>query len=500
MVPELVPIPHNLFLRYNYVYRKFHSKKELYVDEKDSFEFEIAHLDEEDELDVEIVDLADGDEFKQDFVPSLTKLVRRTPRFTSRQRRKQLLVTVSIVSLLLCVLLGSYAPMRNRLAQTLIPSAPTSTAKVGPSIELFYFDANPTWGQLFIDGKRVTPVLSIDNASPLRLARGRHSLRWVVPPFVPQLCTVSVPFNIATDTCLFDRFTRYPKGADEWLFRFPMSLAQLPHTAFSDLVEKVQTELDAHAPSETVLPGETYAVNTTGESMRRAIKPLKATLRYQLDIENTLDGVCSTLFEQSTPCTFNGQECYLFCTISTFPFGNRTRDASWDVFAAVQASWEYSTLGGTVLAYNQPELLGTTVVYDHLLPLHITWDGTNWHVTLRTSQPQAVYAQQQLDVACNTALNTVKDVLVPTTSEQAHSGINWQYVSTPNPADGCLSIATLNAGQGSSSSPPVAYCLHRFGVFLAANAVAHHYWPDMPVADAHEQQFAQQLAASQDDS
>ncbi len=471
------------------------------MDQKEDFEFEMSHMDEEDELDVEIVDLADGDEFEQDIVPSSTKHVRRAPRFTTQQRRKQLLVTVSIVSLLLCVLLGSYAPMRNRLAQTLIPAAPTSTAKAGPSTELFYFDANPTWGQLFIDGKRVTHLPSTSNPkeSPLKLVRGQHVLRWVAAPFMPQQCTVTVPFNIATDTCHFDQFAQYPQGIDAWLFHFPMSLAQLPHSAFSDLVEKVQTELDTHAPSETVLPGETYAVNTTGESMQRATKPLKATLRYQLDVQNTLDGVCSTLFEQSTPCTFNGQECYLFCTISTVPLGNRMKDASWDVFAAVQASWEYSTLGGTVLAYNQPELIGTTVVYDHLLPLHITWDGTNWHVALMTSHPQFVYAQQ-LDVACNTALNTVKGVLVPTTSEQAHSGINWQYVSTTNPADGCLSIATLNTGQGSSASPPVAYCLHRFGVFLAANAVAHHYWPTMPVADAHEQQFAQQLATSQDDA
>ena len=469
------------------------------MDQNDGFEFEISNLVGEDELDVEIVDLANDDEFEQNFVPPSTMHMRRAPRFTSRQRRLQLFVTVSVVSLLLCVLLGSYTPVRNRLVQTLIPSAPTSTVNVEPNFELFYFNANPTWGQLFIDGKRLTHLPSIANASPLRLVHGRHLLRWVAPPFVPQLCTVSVPFNIVTDTCLFDRFTRYPKGIDAWLFRFPMSLAQLPHSAFSDLVEKVQTELDAHAPTEIVLPGETYAVNTTGESMRRATKPLKATLRYQLDVENTLDGVCSTLFEQSTPCTFNGQECYLFCTISTLPLGKRTQDASWDVFAAVQASWEYSTLGGTVLAYNQPELLGTTVVYDHLLPLHITWDGTSWHVALRTSQAQSLNAQQ-LDVACNTALNTVKSVLVPTTYEQAHSGINWQYVSTTNPAEGCLSIATLNAGQGSSASPPVAYCLHRFGVFLAVNAVAHHYWPTMPVADAHEQQFAQQLATSQDDA
>ena len=471
------------------------------MDEKDDFAFEITDRDEENELDVEIVDLADEDTSEQIIMAPLATYTRRTPRFTLRQRRIQLLVTVSVVILLLFVLLGSYTPARNRLAQTFIPPAPTSTVKAGSDVALFYFDANPTWVQLFIDGKRVAHPPSTSNASdaPLRLARGRHVLLWVAAPFVPQQCVVSVPFNALTDTCHFDQFTPSPNGNSALLFQFSVSLAQLPYSSFTDLVTAVQTELDTHAPTETVLPGELYAVSTMGKSMQRATKPLKATLRYQLDVENTLDGVCSTLTEDSTPCTFNGQECYLFCTNFSLSRDAHARNASWDVFAAVQASWEYSTQDGTVLAQNQPELLGTSVIYDHLLPLHITWDGTNWHVALRTFQDPSLYGPQ-LDAACNTALNTVRSVLVPTNSEQAHSGINWQYISGANPAKGCLSIATLNPGSSTPSPPPVAYCLHRFGVFLAANAVAHRYWPTMPVADAHEQQLAQQLASSLYDS
>lgn len=472
------------------------------MDEKDeNLEFERVYEDEEN--DVEIVDLDKDDAFEQKAIYSSLRPASLAPRFTLGQRRIQLVATISVVSVLLLVLLGSYAPVRTRIAQTIIPPASSQSVKSGQDSELFYFDANPTWGHFFIDNKQVKQVPRIVSTgdTPLRLTRGRHVLRWVATPFVPQQCTVSVPFNTMTDTCHFDSFTQYSKGIGAWLFRFPVSLAQLPRSAFADLVTTVQSELDMHAPTETVLPGEMYAVNTTGESMRRATHPLRATLRYQLDVENNLDGVCSTLFEENTACTFNGQECYLFCTVPTFARAFRTTAASWDVFAAVQASWEYSTSDGAVLAQNQPELLGTTVVYDHLLPLHITWDGTNWHVALLSAQALP-YAQQQLDVACNTALNTVKSVLVPSSSEQAHSGINWQYISLSDtdPAEGCLGIATLNGGQGTALPPPVAYCLHRFGVFLAANAVAHRYWPNMPVADAYEQQLAQRLAASQDDS
>jgi hypothetical protein len=43
------------------------------------------------------------------------------------------------------------------------------------------------------------------------------------------------------------------------------------------------------------------------------------------------------------------------------------------------------------------------------------------------------------------------------------------------------------------SLEPVAYCLHRFGVFIAVNDVAHKYWPNMPQADTYEVQLTHQL-------
>ena len=462
------------------------------MDSQDDRDFEEANIDE----DVEIVDLANEEAFDDISEQHIFAAdAKHATRFILRQRRIQLFVTVSTVGLLLFMLLSSNRPMLDRLVEAFVPSTSLVNGKAESAIELFYFDANPTWGQLFIDGKRVMHLPDSANANdkPLQLVRGKHLL-----PFVPQQCTVSVPFNTTTDTCHFDLFTQYPKGIGAWLFRFPLSLAQLPHPMFTNLVTAVQTELDTHAPTETVLPGETYAVNTTGESTRRATQRLTAMLRYQLDVENTLDGVCSTVLEESTACTFNGQECYLFCAIPILPGEIRARTASWDVFATVQASWEYSTQDGTIVAQNQPELLGTTVVYDHLIPLHITWDGAKWHVALRSFQ-LSLSTILQLDVACNTALNTVKSVLVPAISEQARVGMDWQYISGTNPAEGCLSIATLHVEQD-TGSPSVAYCLHRFGVFLAANDVAHRYWPEMPIADAHEQQLASQLAALQDDA
>ena len=423
-------------------------------------------------------------------VPALpVKQALNVPRFTPRQRRLQLLATVGVVVLLLLILVGSYNPTRTRLVRSLVPPTPSATATRGPSSNLFYFSASPAWGHLLIDGEQSESFL-------FKLTRGRHVLRWLVEPFVPQQCTISVPSNTATDTCRLNAFVHVLGSiVSAGVFSLPVSLAQLSRARFEMLVSTVQTVLDMQAPSETVLTNEMYAVNVGQQAIQRAKEPLRATLRYQLDSENTLDGVCSTLLEPSTPCTFNGQECYLFCTFFPMAPSAQCSSTSWNVLAAVQATWEYKTARGGLVTQNQPELLGTSTIYDHLLPLCISWDGTQWSVAIQSSHILSTLPpdQQQLDVACNTALNTIRQVLVPLSSEQSRSGIAWQYVPGASAATGCLSIATLNQGQG-SLSPPVAYCLHRFGVMLAANDIAHRYWPKLPVADAYEQQLAAQLA------
>lgn len=72
------------------------------------------------------------------------------------------------------------------------------------------------------------------------------------------------------------------------------------------------------------------------------------------------------------------------------------------------------------------------------------------------------------------------------------------FASGPVPAAGCLVAVTLQVDpatpSSSSSSPPVAFYLYRFGVMLAANDQAHHMSPDLPLADIYERKLAQQLS------
>jgi hypothetical protein len=92
---------------------------------------------------------------------------------------------------------------------------------------------------------------------------------------------------------------------------------------------------------------------------------------------------------------------------------------------------------------------------------------------------------------------TSSDTTYTTTQDSSRTQVNWSYLTGHNLADGCVAaIVPQQQTIPPASTPPVAYCLYRFGVLLAANTLAHRYWPDLPVADAYEQQLAQQVAAN----
>jgi hypothetical protein len=59
--------------------------------------------------------------------------------------------------------------------------------------------------------------------------------------------------------------------------------------------------------------------------------------------------------------------------------------------------------------------------------------------------------------------------------------------SASSPADGCLvALQPVNERSG-NGHPAIAYCFERFGVLLAANDLARHFWPYLPVINAQEQ-------------
>ncbi len=160
-------------------------------------------------------------------------------------------------------------------------------------------------------------------------------------------------------------------------------------------------------------------------------------------------------------------------------------------------------MDGQVLAHDVPDnslwdfATGQTID-ESLVPLRITWDSLGWHVTV--SHDASASDAGFFDPACAAAQDEVQLSLSLRWMRGRAIYPQWQYASGSVPAVGCIALGSPQPNPGttptpSSSQAAVAYCLHRFGVNLAANALAQRYWPYLPVADTREQLLAQQLAA-----
>ncbi len=411
-----------------------------------------------------------------------------------RQRALQLTVIISVVALTLLVILGSSASVRDALIVGIFGPAPTPTPTLAPGSDLFYIEGTPSWGRVSIDGRALSrlPIVRITpppatNDPPLQLARGRHQIVWRADPFQPQSCFVLVP-ELNTDTCRNVGVVEARPGLNARIIIFSESLATLAADQRTALVQETQATLDSLQSTEIVQPGEQFVhVRPKSQLVDRAVRPLRATLSFQLDTDITSNALCSG---EAALCVFGGQDCRLFCTQieRTDPVPMPLLEPGWNVTAIVRSTWEYATLDGQVIAGNQPDDRGNARDFEHFVSLKITWDGTRWYVSI---------SGNSYDLACASAQEGIElDSELQAVWKNTNQTVQWQFGAGPNLAVGCLVIVTImqDSNATPSSPPPVAYLLHRFGIFLAANGVAHHYWPNLPLADTYEKGVAQSLA------
>ncbi len=446
----------------------------------------------QDDLEIEITDLdQDFPAHQPSRIPVLPRPLWTLP-LPLRQRIAQLTLAVSVIVLSVLMILGTFPTARTVTVSMFFPSTPPPPPTLVSGVDLFYFDASPSWGRLFVDGKPMAhlPIIHVD--APLQLRRGHHVLDWQADPFQVQHCTLSVPPNFTTDTCQFaDTIQQVAGLLSAWVIKFSVSLTTLSSTLRNTLIQTVQTALDAEQSTETVLAGEEYALAPTEPGNTRADQPLKAILRFQLDTNTRPDAFCTGL----GPIGPRACDCLTFCTAQWLASPSSSI-REWEVLAVVHAAWTYTTLDGKLVASDQPDASGNAAGLEHLAPFRLLWDGTEWHAAalfmgsngVNGNIANPICASARDDVQLNGPLNQ----LPPN-----GAFLDWSFVSGVELAAGCLAIATPDQGPQatSSSRQPIAYCLHRFGIFVAVNNVAHKFWPTMPMADAYEQSVAQHLIA-----
>jgi hypothetical protein len=457
------------------------------------------HEQFQEDSDVEISDIPGENAADSDTVasPKVPHWPFRRPA-SVRQRALQLTVIISVVAMLLFIIFGSSASVRDALIGGIFGQAPTPTPPLAPGSDLFYIEGTPSWDRVSIDGRTLSQLPIIRHSPPpatsdppLQLARGRHQIVWRADPFRPQTCFVSVP-ELNTDTCHNVGVVQLKPGLSARIIRLSESLATLAADQRTALIQETQATLNTLQSSEAVQPGEQFVHAQPKSLVDTAVRPLRATLRFELDTDTTSNALCSG---EAALCMFGGQDCRLFCSQleRTDPVPIPFLGSGWSVFAIVRTTWEYATPDGQLIADNQPDDSGNARDFEHFVSLNIRWNSAKWYVSISGNS----YG----DLACASAQEGFElDSELQTVWKDSNQTVQWQFVAGPNRATGCLVIATIMQDSNTTafSTPfPVAYLLHRFGIFLAANDVAHHYWPLLSLANTYEQKLAQQLAILQ---
>lgn len=422
---------------------------------------------------------------------------------------------IGTIVLILIIIAGGLAAART-IGKGVIGPAPTPTPTLFPGENLFYVTTYPSWGTISIDGHKMTHLPKVGD-TPIELSEGGHEIVWNAPPFPAQRCLIYVPpqANSGSGTCSANdsapvRSGKY-SGLQATVISFTASASMLSQAQLTSLEQATQATLNSLQSTDTVQPGEQYVDLSAPHMLATASQPLKATLHFQLDTNPNTTAPCVAVgfFGPGQSCQAMGGNCHVFCDgQGSFGWLPTSIGPSWSIYAMVGISWDYTTPGGQVVAKDQPDVADSTNP-EFLVPFYVTWDGTNWHVSDQPGQsgPYAFYTANPSCLPMEAVVQgngvepsyfgiTTNELTTVTVNGQPQPLFWGDYVSGTNAAAGCLGGAAIqpsNPATPVTSSMPTAYCLYRFGVLIAANALAHQYWPNLPVVDAYEQGIAQQL-------
>jgi hypothetical protein len=267
------------------------------------------------------------------------------------------------------------------------------------------------------------------------------------------------------------------------------SLAAIGAPDSNALISAITKAVESITSTAHVQPGESFYYfdnnNLTGEPVV-AQEPVSATLTFQYLTPDESDYPEPCILGQpAIPCRFPGQNCGMICTVPQPPSAV-TPDQGRDWIAAVnvQASWTYTLLDGTPDAQDVAEQFGA-----QLMALRITRDASGWRVA------PIIGHTPGLDVADDPVCDPARYLLAQVSS-WSFMVVNpppygrSAFVSGSTLADGCA----VGLYFGAPTTPAVF--LQRFGVLSTANALAVNPSDHLPVADAAEQQLAEQILAS----
>lgn len=426
------------------------------------------------------------------------------PERSRQQRMRRGIAITSILALVLVALVLSITPTREALRGVVFGPTPTATAPIPAGEDSLYIALDPRWGSLSLDNHVLTRLPAEGRDQPLHLARGRHVLRWQVASIIDYSCQFTVPIA-GSDSCPMRDGIQPGRQGPARVAMIRLSLKILSPTSRESLIAAMQAALDAQQSSDIIHPGEHYWSQLQVLTPAIADQPLRATLHFVLDAENPAAQCAAAQSLLGTNCEMNG-DCRELCT-DPWRIESGVSSRIWQAYIVAHAVWHVTTLDGRAVAADHPDTDGYLSFLgadEHPVPIAIGWDGSQWRVTVVITGANAGFSHIGLGVpfrpvGCLAAQDAIAFHVVYQPEIPAATGAVWLYVSGNPVAAGCLAAAVPLDVHGAPDTSArglasAGLILHRFGVELAANAAAHRYWPDLPVADAHEQAIAQTLA------
>lgn len=435
-----------------------------------------------DEQEIEISDLPADNRNSQ------AKNVRKislAARYTPQQRKRQVIITSSIVLVALVVFLVSIFPVQAIFSQLLS----SNTKRQLSGDDLFYFPELPSWGMFTLDGKPLKAAPTTDSGPPLQLARGKHTLTWRGEPFSQLQCTLIVPPIPDQQTCSTraSGANEYTKGAWTIDFQQNLSLEQLPPTERTALTVSLQDTLNKLTASDIVQPGEQYSYQQNGR-VYTAHQLLRATQRFLLDTDVSAPPDCKAP-RSGVGCSWGMGDCRLICTLNWPTRAGDPSTRGWHVAAVVRQTWNYAPLSGHKQAAQQNM---NTQGDQYLVTFQITRDHNQWHAAFH---PQG--ASPFDDPNCIGLVGQITSSDIYQELDETQQRITWTFSSASNRASGCLATGTLDGGtslQVSASANKNVFLLYRFNRLQTVDDLAHQLWPTLPQADRHTQEVAMQIA------
>lgn len=432
-------------------------------------------------------------------------------RLSPRQRARRAVIVAGLPLLAVAIILSTFASVRGRVGAVLFPVEPTATFDASPAANRLYLDVDVPWLRITLDDRPVVvPVIVGSHPQPpLRLSNGQHTLTWQGDPFNATTCTLSVP-AAASDTCVpyEEGLLQLISGQPARLLRLAEDLSTIQPAPRDALMTAIRQTMAADVGSDIVQPGETYYTYENGDVS--ATTALTATLNLAPELEPTGgpmdDCLPNVTNSQVSGCPMDTNYCRRVCSV-TYQYrenlASRAPAQSWLALITYNPSWSYWSAGGASLGQNEPIEVGGIGVREQLAMLGLTWNTSGWQVSM-------VYGPNQQDtdildiqaVGGNPVCLAASDYFYGSTDPQVVATYSQVHlVSAPNPAQGCVAVGVVGAN-GATPPPnaPQAIYLERFGLFLAANPLAHQNQPYTPLADAYEQALALRIANSAGDT